>query len=322
VNARISYELVASSDASWFRLVDRPSDNACQLLTDGEFDFESDRKLFRLTIRASSAPLRNDVEVEVYVTDVNDNAPTLRDFTIVFNNFRGHFPIGAIGRVPAHDIDVADKLQYRFLSGNRAQLLFLNESSGELSLSPHLNTNVPTRATFELSVTDGQNEATGRLHLQVNLVTELMLANSVQLRLALDSNRLDSLQTLFNRVQEALASLLHANRESVVVFDMQTSAERPEVTYESSGLGAYLNVSLAVRSTPESDAEEQYLLPDLLRERLYLGRSLFTQMAGMQVRPFVLQTSLCPSKQIIQNHFRIRISCCRSRRICALKNHV
>jgi cadherin EGF LAG seven-pass G-type receptor 1 len=87
------------------------------VLTDGEFDFESDRKLFRLTIRASSPPLRNDVEIEIYVTDVNDNAPTLRDFTIVFNNYRGNFPIGAIGRVPAHDIDVADKLQYRFLTG-------------------------------------------------------------------------------------------------------------------------------------------------------------------------------------------------------------
>lgn len=264
-------------------------------MTDGEFDFESERKLFRLTVRASSAPLRNDVEIEIYVTDVNDNVPTLRDFTIVFNNFQGHFPIGAIGRVPAHDIDVTDRLRYRFLSGNRAQLLFLNESSGELSLSPHLNTNVPTRATFELSVSDGQNEATGRLHLQVNLVTKVMLTNSIQLRLAMDAARIDSMQTLFNRIQEALASLLHCTRDSIVIFDMQMSSERPEVFADPhpASFGGYLNVSLAVRATPESnDAEDQYLLTDLLRERLYLGRSLFAQITGMQVKIHLFDHSL------------------------------
>lgn len=98
-------------------MAERRQENSCELLTSGELDFESDKKLFRLIVRASSAPLRNDVEVEVYVTDVNDNAPTLHDFTIVFNNFRNNFPLGVIGRVPGYDIDLADKLKYRFVTG-------------------------------------------------------------------------------------------------------------------------------------------------------------------------------------------------------------
>lgn len=44
------------------------------------------------------------------------------------------------------------KLRYRLLSGNNAALVTLNETSGELTLSPQLNTNVPKVATMEVSV--------------------------------------------------------------------------------------------------------------------------------------------------------------------------
>lgn len=149
-----------------------------------------------------------------------------------------------------------------------------------MALSPHLNTNVPTRATFELSVSDGLNEATGRLHLQVNLVTETMLANSIQLRMAFDQVRSgESMQTLFSRLQEAFAALFHCHRESIVIFDFQSSSAEPATGFD---IGT-LNVSLAVRVAPETDGGEQFLMPDLLRERLYLGKQLFTQITGLQV---------------------------------------
>lgn len=265
-NAIITYELVGGSDASWFRLIDRKQENACELLTSGELDFESNRKVFKITVRASSPPLRNDVEVEIFITDVNDNAPTLSDFTIVFNNFRNHFPLGVIGRVPAYDIDVSDHLRYQFISGNRANLLLLNESSGELSLSPYLNSNVPTRAQFDLSVTDGLNEASGRLFLVVNLVSDVMLANSVQMRMS--AITAETLQIRYSRLVEAASALFHCSKESVVIFDLRPESEQ-------------LNVTLAVRTG--ADDMDQYIPSNVLRERLYLGRSLFQQITGMSV---------------------------------------
>lgn len=45
------------------------------------------------------------------------------------------------------------QLQYRILSGNNANLVLLNETTGEMTLSPQLNTNVPKLATMEISVT-------------------------------------------------------------------------------------------------------------------------------------------------------------------------
>lgn len=72
---------------------------------------------------------------------------------MTFNNFRDCFPSGPVGRIPAFDADVSDRLYYRILSGNNANLVHLNSSSGEITLSPQLNTNVPKLATMEVSVT-------------------------------------------------------------------------------------------------------------------------------------------------------------------------
>lgn len=79
-----------------------------------DLDYESPRKKYELVIRAASPPLRNDVHVEILVTDVNDNAPMLKDFQIIFNNFKDCFPVGVFGRVPAFDADVTDKVMEIF----------------------------------------------------------------------------------------------------------------------------------------------------------------------------------------------------------------
>jgi len=71
----------------------------------------------------------------------------------VFNNYRDYFPTGPVGVVPAFDADVADELHYRVLSGNNANLVYINETSGEISLSNQLNTNVPKLASMDISVT-------------------------------------------------------------------------------------------------------------------------------------------------------------------------
>ena len=125
-----------------------------------------------------------------------------------------------IGRIPAFDADVADQLRYRFVSGNNANLLLLNETNGNIKLSPSLNTNVPMRALFAVSVTDGINEATATCHLVVNLVTESMLFNSVTLRLNKISQKA-FLSSLFDRFTEGLAAIIPCPKENIVIFNIQ-----------------------------------------------------------------------------------------------------
>jgi len=241
VNAIITYEIVPGLDSNQFKLVERKQENACELLTNTELDFESNKKVFNLIIRASSLPLRNDVEVEIYVTDINDNIPRINDFTIVFNNYKNHFPLNVIGKAPGYDIDVNDNLKYCFVTGNRANLIILNETTGDIMLSPYLNTNVPTKAQFEIAVTDGLNEASAMLNLVVNLVTEKMLQNSITLRLS-SINVNDFLSSIYNRFLDSISSIIQCNRDNVVIFNIQEDLDTSN-----------LNVSLSIRLDNDID---------------------------------------------------------------------
>lgn len=147
----------------------------------------------------------------------------LRDFSIIFNNYRGHFPLGqVIGRVPAYDADIGDRLHYRFVAGNKANLLLLNDTTGELRLSPSLNTNVPTRALLEVAVSDTVNEAVARCYLAVNLVTEAMLFHSVTIRLN-RVTRFRFLSNLYDRFLDGLATVIPCPKENIIMFNIQVS---------------------------------------------------------------------------------------------------
>ena len=267
-NAVINYEIVPGLDGNLFKLVERKQENACELLTNTELDFESSKKIYNLVIRASSPPLRNDVEVEIFVTDVNDNIPRINDFTIVFNNYKNHFPLNVIGKAPGYDIDVGDSLRYRFVSGNRSNLILLNETTADLTLSPYLNTNVPTKAQFEISVSDGLNEASALMNLVVNLVTEKMLQNSITIRLSSISVN-DFLYSVYNRFLDSLSSIIQCNRDNIVVFNIQEDLDTMN-----------LNVSLSIRLDNDID---MFYSPNILKERIYLNKHLLSDLIDLKV---------------------------------------
>lgn len=110
-NAVVQYSIIGGDDANSFSLVTRPGSEKAELLTMVELDYESSHKKYDIVVRAASPPLRNDINVEVHVTDVNDNAPLLQNFQVIFNNFRNCFPTDSIGRVPAFDADVSDQVR-------------------------------------------------------------------------------------------------------------------------------------------------------------------------------------------------------------------
>lgn len=73
---------LGGEDSNSFSLVTRPGWDKAEILTTVDLDYESPRKKFEMIVRAASPPLRNDVKVEIMVTDVNDNAPLLKDFQV------------------------------------------------------------------------------------------------------------------------------------------------------------------------------------------------------------------------------------------------
>ncbi|XP_022815994.1 protocadherin-like wing polarity protein stan isoform X3 [Spodoptera litura] len=279
-NAVVHYSIKGGDDSNSFSLETRQGSDKAELVTMVDLDYESPRKKYELIIRAASPPLWNDVRVEILVTDVNDNAPMMKDFQIIFNNYKDCFPVGPFGRVPAYDADVTDKLQYRILSGNNANLVLLNETSGEMTLSPQLNTNVPKLATMEISVTDGVNEVKAMMQLQVRLITEQMLFNSITVRLN-DMTAEQFLSPLLGFFIDGLAAIIPCPKENIYIFSVQDDTD---VT------GNILNVSFSAR---RPDAEvgvagdtSPYYSPTHLRERVYLHRATLARLATVQVLPF------------------------------------
>lgn len=150
-NAQIMYQIVEGNIPEVFQLDIFNGD----LIALTDLDYET-RKEYVIVVQATSAPLVSRATVHIRLVDRNDNHPVLQNFEIIFNNYitnkSNSFPAGIIGKVPAHDPDVSDKLRYKFESGNELSLLLLNEDTGELKLSKALDNDRPLEARMTISV--------------------------------------------------------------------------------------------------------------------------------------------------------------------------
>ncbi len=150
-NAQILYQIVEGNIPEVFQLDIFSGD----LIALTDLDFETKME-YVIVVQATSAPLVSRATVHVLLVDVNDNVPVLQDFEIIFNNYitnkSSSFPTGVIGKVPARDPDVSDKLLYTFVEGNELNLLILNQDTGELNLSKDLDNNRPLEATMRVTV--------------------------------------------------------------------------------------------------------------------------------------------------------------------------
>lgn len=150
-NSEVLYNIAGGPDEDSFALKTRPNEPAV-ISTLTELDYESGKTQYSLVVRAGSSHLFSEVTIIIHVIDVNDNVPQLKDFTVIFNNFKNYFPTGEIGRVPASDPDVNDELKYEFISGNTANVLHLDQVTGMIRLDSRLNSDVPTNGTLQVSV--------------------------------------------------------------------------------------------------------------------------------------------------------------------------
>lgn len=150
-NAQIMYQIVEGNIPEAFQL----DIFTGELMALTDLDYEA-RSEYVIVVQATSAPLVSRATVHIRLVDRNDNAPVLKNFQIIFNNYvtekSSSFPTGVIGKIPAHDPDVSDQLSYRFEAGNELHLLILNQTTGEIRLSRDLDNNRPLEASMRISV--------------------------------------------------------------------------------------------------------------------------------------------------------------------------
>nr|XP_051684094.1 cadherin EGF LAG seven-pass G-type receptor 1 isoform X2 [Oryctolagus cuniculus] len=272
-NAQIMYQIVEGNVPEIFQL-DLLSGDLRAL---AELDFEV-RREYVLVVQATSAPLVSRATVHVRLMDQNDNPPVLPDFQILFNNYvtnkSNSFPTGVIGRIPAHDPDLSDSLNYTFLQGNELHLLLLDPATGELQLSRDLDNNRPLEALMEVSVSDGVHSVTALCTLRVTIITDDMLTNSITVRLENMSQErfLSPLLALF---VEGVATVLSTAKDDVFVFNIQNDTD------VSANI---LNVTFS--ALLPGGGRGRFFPSEELQEQIYLNRTLLTTISAQRVLPF------------------------------------
>uniref|UniRef100_A0A8D0CH87 Cadherin EGF LAG seven-pass G-type receptor 3 n=1 Tax=Scleropages formosus TaxID=113540 RepID=A0A8D0CH87_SCLFO len=260
-NAQIMYQIVEGNIPEIFQM-DIFSGELTSLI---DLDYEV-RSEYVIVVQATSAPLVSRATVRIRLVDQNDNGPLLQNFQIIFNNFVSNrsnsFPSGVIGRVPAHDPDVSDRLYYSIDRGNELHLLLLNHTSGEIRLSRKLDNNRPLVATMMVSVTDGIHSVTAQCVLRVLIITEDMLSSSVTVRLQ-NMSQEHFLSPLLGHFLEGVSAVLSVPPEDVFVFNIQPDSEAEGI----------LNVSFSA-ALPGG----HFFPSEALEEQLYLNRPRLTSL--------------------------------------------
>ncbi|XP_051890612.1 cadherin EGF LAG seven-pass G-type receptor 2-like isoform X2 [Pristis pectinata] len=272
-NAQIMYQIVEGNIPEVFQL-DIFSGELTALM---DLDYET-KSEYVIVVQATSAPLVSRATVHIRLLDKNDNVPVLKNFEIIFNNYitnkSSSFPTGIIGRIPARDPDVSDSLYYNFDHGNELNLVILNQTTGELSLSRALDNNRPLEATMRVSVSDGIHSVTAQCTLRVTIITDEMLSNSITLRLE-NMSQDKFLSPLLSLFVEGVATVLAAMKEDIVIFNIQNDTDVK---------ATILNVSLSVLLP--GGTHNQFFSSEDLQEQIYLNRTLLTAISTQTVLPF------------------------------------
>jgi len=141
--------------------------------------------------------------------------------------------------------------------------------------------------------------------LQVTIITDEMLSNSITLRLA-NTSQEHFLSLLLVQFLEGVARVLSADRQDVVVFNIQDdtdvsarilnvslSVAMPgEAHRGAGGASARTEGSLLAPARPAADRLSrgaggvEFFGSEELQERLYLNRSLLARISSQQVLPF------------------------------------
>ncbi|KAB5571510.1 hypothetical protein PHYPO_G00225740 [Pangasianodon hypophthalmus] len=272
-NAQILYQIVEGNVPEIFQLDIFNGD----LIALTDLDYETKME-YLIVVQATSAPLVSRAIVHICLVDVNDNYPILQDFEIIFNNYitnkSNSFPAGVIGKVPAHDPDVSDKLLFIFVEGNELNLLILNQDTGELKLSKDLDNNRPLEATMRVTVSDGLHHVSALCTLRVAIITDDMLTNSITVRLENMSQErfLSSLLSLF---AESVAAVLSTSRNGVFIFNVQNDTDVDT---------RVLNVTFS--ALLPGGTPGRFYPTEELQEQLYLNRTLLTLISSQHVLPF------------------------------------
>ncbi|XP_035227160.1 fat-like cadherin-related tumor suppressor homolog isoform X3 [Stegodyphus dumicola] len=234
-------EILSGNEDGAFRLVQQDA----SLRTAIKFNHKKkDKYVLQLKVSDNGdPPLSTDSWVTALIIEESQFPPIISPLEVVINSFRDEFPGGVMGRIHATDGDPYDKLHYEVVSPFK-ELFSVDREDGTLVALPGLDVG---SYNVNVSVTDGKFTSYGVILVEVNMVSEEAVKNSVGMRLKGITPE-DFILSHRKNFLHGLRSALNIRTKDIDILSIQPA--EAVTTKEKRDTNRDLDVLFAVRKSP------------------------------------------------------------------------
>ncbi|XP_022240676.1 fat-like cadherin-related tumor suppressor homolog isoform X3 [Limulus polyphemus] len=264
-----TFDIISGNEDKSFRLVQQDASLRTATMFNHKYKNE-----YILCIRVSDGgipPLSSDTWVTIHIIEESQFPPLVSSLEVAVSSYMDEFPGGVMGRVHATDSDPYDKLFYDIVTPHK-HLFKIDPEDGTLVAYEGLDVG---SYRINVSVSDGKFTTYGTALVEVSVVTEEAVKNSVGISLD-DITPEDFLLSYRKRFLRAVRNILNVGFQDIEIISMQPSLE--ESVRSRRSMRQDLDVLFAVRKGLQS-----FYQPSIILEKLKEEKASFESIIGLLV---------------------------------------
>lgn len=264
-----TFTFISGNEDNAFRLVQQEA----SLRTASKFDHNHQKK-YNLHIRVTDngePPLSSETWVTVIIIEESQFSPIVMPLDVYVNSYLDDSPEVVLGRIHATDKDPYDKLSYDIVSAHK-HLFRIDREDGTLVAFPGLDVGT---YNLNVSVSDGKFIAYSSVSVNVGIVTEESLKNSIGIRLNSVTPE-DFVLTYRKGFLRGLRSILNVRMKDVEIISIQPTTNKNAKQKRS--IPKDLDILFAVHKGPRT-----YYPPKLVQNKLKEKRMILETSIGLKV---------------------------------------
>ncbi|XP_043649668.1 fat-like cadherin-related tumor suppressor homolog isoform X2 [Drosophila teissieri] len=218
-------------------------------------------------------PLYSDAWVVVKIIEESQYPPIVTPLEVTINSFEDDFSGAFIGKVHASDQDKYDELNFSLVSGpedmyQSSKLFNISNNTGKIYAISNLDIGL---YKLNVSVSDGKFHVFSVVKINVELVTNNMLKESVVIRFSRTSAS-EFLLSHRKTFMRSIRNIMRCRQKDVILITLQS--EHQKASKHSVGnrrarsIGSDLNVVFAVRKQQIIPDSDEFFTSDEIRQTL------------------------------------------------------
>ncbi|XP_026833139.1 fat-like cadherin-related tumor suppressor homolog isoform X3 [Drosophila erecta] len=214
-------------------------------------------------------PLYSDAWVAVKIIEESQYPPIVTPLEVTINSFEDDFSGAFIGKVHASDQDKYDELNFGLVSGpedmyQSSKLFNISNNTGKIYAISNLDIGL---YKLNVSVSDGKFHVFSPVKINVELVTNDMLKESVVIRFSSISAS-EFLLSHRKTFMRSIRNIMRCRQKDVILITLQSERIRTGGNRRARSIGSDLNVVFAVRKQQIIPDSDEFFTSDEIRQTL------------------------------------------------------